>query len=195
MDPVIRGPRIDLRPLRRSDAPSLCKYARNREVSRWTYVPHPYRPEHAEQFLKMVSVWKRKKLATHFGIVWRETGEVIGVVGLFDIDLRNRRTEIGYWLGARFRGKGIASEAVSLAVNYCFETLNLHRVFAHVFIGNTASERLLLRLGFQWEGMERESRLRRGRWMDATLYAVLKSEFRMPRWSGARSHSRAEIKK
>ncbi len=192
---VIHGPRIDLRPLRRSDAPSLYKYARNREVSRWTYVPHPYRPEHAEQFLNVVRLWSRKKIATHFGIVWRESGEVIGVVGLFDIDQRNKSTEIGYWLGLKYRGMGVATEAVSLTVKYCFETLKLHRVYAHVFIGNTASERLLLNLGFKLEGLERESRRRRGRWMDTKLYAVLRYEFHMPRQHPAQSHLRANVKK
>ncbi|MBK7140473.1 MAG: GNAT family N-acetyltransferase [bacterium] len=195
MLPDILGPRVKLRPLRRSDAPSLYKYARNREISRWTYVPHPYRPEHAEQFLDVVRLWSRKKIATHFGIVWRESDEVIGVVGLFDIDQRNKRTEIGYWLGLKYRGMGVATEAVSLTVKYCFETLKLHRVYAHVFIGNTASERLLLNLGFKFEGLERESRRRRGRWMDTKLYAVLKNEFHMPRQLPAQSHLRDNVKK
>lgn len=195
MLPVIAGRKINLRPLRSSDIPSLVKHAGDREISRYTFIPHPYRKEHAEQFIKMSRLWERKGIAQHFGIELKQSGEIIGAVGLFDLDKRNQKTEIGYWLGMEYWGKGVASEAVSLVVQYCFRTLKLHRVYAHVFVGNVASERLLLRLGFQWEGLERDCRRRRGRWMDSILYAILKSEFKMSRVRTLQSHLSEKIEK
>lgn len=195
MNLQLQGPRILLRPLGMSDVQSVYKHARCREISRWTFIPHPYRMEHAEYFLKMVRVWHRKKLAQHFGIILAETGELIGVIAMFDLDLRNKRTEIGYWLGKAYWGQGLASEAVRLIVHYCFDELKLHRVYAHVFTGNAASERLLLRIGFQWEGMERESRLRRGRWMDSILYGLLKSDYQRRRTRRGASLSQENARK
>ena len=175
---ALTGKKVNLRPLRSSDLDSLCEHARDREISRFTFVPHPYRPDHARRFLEYSRVQARKEIGMHFGIEERSTGRIIGVVGIEGIDRHNRKAEIGYWLGKKYWRQGIAFEAVSLVLKYLFGTLRMKRVYAHVFPGNTASERLLLRLGFQFEGMERASRFRRGRWMDCILYAILREEYR-----------------
>lgn len=175
---TITGKKVNLRPLCSSDIDALCEHARDREISRFTFIPHPYRPDHARRFLEYCRIQARKEIGMHLGIEERSTGRIIGVVGIEGIDRHNRKAEIGYWLGKKYWRQGIASEAVSLVLKYLFGTLRMKRVYAHVFPGNVASERMLLRLGFQFEGMERASRLRRGRWMDCFLYAMLREEYR-----------------
>ena len=177
----ISGKRINLRALRSSDVDALCVHAKDREISRFTFIPHPYRPDHARRFLDYSRMQVRKEIGLHMGIEHKSTGQIIGVIGLEGIDRRNRKVEIGYWLGKMYWNQGIASEAVKLALGYAFVTLRMKRVYAHVFPGNVASERLLCRLGFKREGTERASRFRRGRWMDCILYAILREDLRKRR--------------
>ena len=174
----ITGKRINLRALRSSDADALCIHAKDREISRFTFIPHPYRPDHARRFLDYSRIQTRKEIGLHMGIEEKSSGQIIGVIGFEGIDRHNRKVEIGYWLGKKYWNQGIATEAVTLALSYAFTTLRMKRVYAQVFLGNVVSERLLLRLGFTREGVERASRLRRGRWMDCILYAILKEDFR-----------------
>jgi ribosomal-protein-alanine N-acetyltransferase len=174
----ISGKRINLRALRSSDIDALCVHARDREISRFTFIPHPYRADHARRFLDYSRMQTRKEIGLHIGIEEKSSGQIIGVIGLEGIDRHNRKVEIGYWLGMKYWNQGIATEAVTLALGYAFTTLRMKRVYAHVFPGNVASERMLLRLGFTLEGMERASRFRRGRWMDCILYAILREDFR-----------------
>lgn len=101
---------------------------------------------------------------------------VAGAVNLFDVD-RVSGT-LSYWLFDAYRGRGFASEAVSLLVDYAFGALGLHRIEAAVFAENDASRRLLERLGFVHEGTLRECRLLDGTYGDADRYAVLEDEWR-----------------
>jgi ribosomal-protein-alanine N-acetyltransferase len=185
----INGKRINLRALRSSDEDGLCMHAKEREISRFTFIPHPYRPDHARRFLEYSRMQQRKEIGLHLGIEEKSSGQIIGVIGFEGIDRHNRKVEIGYWLGKRYWHQGFATEAVTLALKYAFATLRMKRVYAHVFPGNETSERLLLGLGFTREGVERASRVRRGRWMDCILYAILKEDFRKRRISRERSNS------
>ncbi len=73
---------------------------------------------------------------------------LIGNVGIHGIHPVNRTAELGYLLFRDYWGKGYATEAVSLAVDYAFETLNLRKLFARVFAPNGASAAVLAKNGF-----------------------------------------------
>jgi len=60
---------------------------------------------------------------------------------------------VGYWLGEEYRGNGYASEALNKILDFGFNKLNLQRIHAHVFEENIASEKLLLKCGFEFEGL------------------------------------------
>jgi ribosomal-protein-alanine N-acetyltransferase len=80
--------------------------------------------------------------------------------------------EVGYWLFAEARGRGIATRSVEAAVAHAFAN-GIYRVEAHVRIGNVASERVLERAGFEREGVKRRFLRHRGDRVDATLFARL----------------------
>ncbi len=102
---------------------------------------------------------------------------MIGCVGLESISNKHRNCEAGYWLWKKYRGRGVMSEAVSLAVGFAFRELNLVRVHAHVMTGNEASSRILLKCGFKKEGLLRKRIKHRGRWRDLLLYSILREEW------------------
>ena len=85
--------------------------------------------------------------------------------------------ELGYWLAEPFWGKGYTVEACRAVLNFAFAEYVPERMQARVIDGNTASERVLTKLGFRHEGMLRRSLLRRGKFEDVRMYSLLRDEW------------------
>lgn len=81
----------------------------------------------------------------------------IGLIDLYDFDPRHKRAGIGLIIsGTENRNKGAGTEALSLIVQYAFEVLELHQVFAHITEENKASIRLFEKMGFQQSGLRKD---------------------------------------
>ena len=89
-----------------------------------------------------------------YGIFLEET--LMGTVGFHNADHRNDKVEIGYWLAPPYQGRGYAGRAVTLAVDAAFRFTSIHRLEAKICPTNATSLKLIERLGFQREGMERQ---------------------------------------
>lgn len=83
---------------------------------------------------------------------------------------------IGYWIGQKHARKGITSTGVALAVDHCFEDLDLNRVEINVRPENSASIKLVEKLGFGYEGLRRKYLHIDHEWRDHHSYALLKSD-------------------
>ena len=143
-------PHVRLRPPKVIDAPALADEADDYRVARTLrdYFPHPYSVDDALRFIEEAQA--KTGPATQFVI--EADGEVAGIMGLFvGEDVYRRNGEIGYWLGRRWWGRGIATAAVRLVVDYAFGQLGLTRVYAEVFGTNVASLRVLEKAGFTLE--------------------------------------------
>lgn len=173
----IKGRKINLRWITVADAMSIYKYAGDKAISRYTFIPHPYTLQNAHDFIKTTKSDRRKNAGYHFGLENPENGQIIGMVGLQNIKFVSRCGELGYWLGKPFWGKGIMSEAIHLMLRFCFFKVKLHRVQAYVFPANEASVRLLEKVGLKREGLLRERFAHRGDYADAYLYAILEDEW------------------
>jgi RimJ/RimL family protein N-acetyltransferase len=104
-----------------------------------------------------------------------ETGRMLGGAVLHDFNWEQGQIEIGYWLFEHARGRGVATRAARFAADYGF-SLGADRIEARVFVGNTASERVLERAGFTREGVIRSLPRRWGGRSDMTLYSLLPGE-------------------
>lgn len=109
-----------------------------------------------------------------FGIFLKDSGKLIGEVSLFHI-FRGalQRCLIGYSLDKQYNGKGYATEAVSLAVDFAFKELKLHRIDAGVMLNNIGSMRLLEKVGFHREGIEQKGVKINGQWEDHQIFAII----------------------
>jgi RimJ/RimL family protein N-acetyltransferase len=85
--------------------------------------------------------------------------------------------EIGYWVHADARGRGLATKSTRLAVSHIFETLGVKRVTAFAAVDNTASRRVIEACGFRQYGVERYGAQVRDDWVDMALYDVTASEW------------------
>ncbi|WP_089789836.1 GNAT family N-acetyltransferase [Natronobacterium haloterrestre] len=197
----LRGPNVALRPMERTecDRAALCRVRNEPAFRRTLGFDKPWPGSRVDAFLESVAtddsssnlfVCPSHERRSDDGRTRSETagGEdggsergseetVSGAVNLFDVD--GTAGTLSYWLFDEYRGRGYATEAVSLLVEHAFEELGLHRVEAEVFDGNDPSRRLLERVGFVGEGVSREARFTGGEFRDVHRFGLL-----APEWDG-----------
>ena len=158
-----------------NDLEALVKYANNIKVSQLLrdQFPFPYTRVDAENWLMQAC---NQHTETNFAIA--NNFELIGAIGInLQEDVNRFSAEIGYWLGESFWGKGIVTDAVKIFTRYAFENFDLNRIFANVFEGNIASEKVLLKAGYKKEGTLKKAVFKNGKFLDQYIYAILKDEF------------------
>jgi RimJ/RimL family protein N-acetyltransferase len=101
-------------------------------------------------------------------------------VALSNVDLRHRRSGMGYWLAEHARGRGIATHAVRLLAAWAFDVLRLERLEVMIHPENIASQRVAERCGFQREGLLRSHMLKQktDERRDSLVYGLLPDDFR-----------------
>ena len=133
--PVLRTPRLTLRPLTDQDADAIVDGIGNFDVSKWlAVVPYPYSRDDAEKFIAKVD-----ESGKPFWAICDADG-LQGVVCLDD--------ELAYWLARRVWGRGYGFEAAHAAVSHWFADPGAGDLMSGYFEGNTISGRLLFALGF-----------------------------------------------
>lgn len=176
--PTLQGKLITLRKLRRSDADSIQRHANDRDIARFLpLLPFPYTLHEARKWITLTPRLAREDKAYNLGIEDVESGEIVGMIGLRNINRQDRNAEVGYWIGKSFQRRGYAKEALWLVLKFAFTDLRLARVYAVVHQKNVASVRLLDRIGFVREGVWRKASLMNRRWYDVYAYGILKEEY------------------
>ncbi|MEO8198981.1 MAG: GNAT family protein [Gemmatimonadota bacterium] len=94
------------------------------------------------------------------------------------INRHNQNCEIGYWLGAEFVGRGLATRATITAIEYLFDDEKLNRIEMQCGVQNTRSRAVAERLGFHNEGIRRESHWITSRFVDHVVYGLLVAEWK-----------------
>ncbi|WP_135465652.1 bifunctional GNAT family N-acetyltransferase/(deoxy)nucleoside triphosphate pyrophosphohydrolase [Crenalkalicoccus roseus] len=174
--PPLRTERLALRPLRAEDAAALHRLVNDWEVAKTlARVPFPYPRELAGEWI--ASTWARIAAgeAWHLAIVGEERGEevLIGCVGLTLLRAREggaREAELGYWVGRRYWGHGVAPEAAGRLARWGLANLPIERIRASVLQDNHRSAAVLRRLGFREAGEGVQEYLSRGGPMPVRLF-------------------------
>ena len=151
------------------DAPSIAHHANNRKI--WINLrdsfPYPYAIEDAIAFIAFALA---EKPETAFAI--SVAGDAVGAIGFRVLpDVERVTAEVGYWLGEAYWGKGIVPEVLAAMTPWAMRTYGLTRVFAVPFEWNTASMRVLEKVGYVFEGRMRRSAIKDGKIVDQLLYA------------------------
>ena len=111
------------------------------------------------------------------GIWYR--GELAGVLGLHYIHWPNRLTSIGYWMGERFQGRGIMTNACRALTDILFKEYGLNRVEIRVASQNLKSRAIPERLGFQNEGCRRQAEWLYDHYVDHVIYGMLAQDWKV----------------
>lgn len=108
--------------------------------------------------------------------IWAD-GVLVGCIGYHFWDWPDRKTEIGYWLGADYQGRGIITRACAALVTFAFQELGLNRVEIQCATDNARSRAVPERLGFSLDGILRHDVWARGRPIDHAVYSILRDEW------------------
>ena len=103
-------------------------------------------------------------------------GEVVGNIGLDQINPMIGSAMLGYWLRSDLHGKGLMTEGAGAVVKHAFEDVGLHRIELHAALDNHASIRVAEKLGFRRGGILRDGTYAAGAWMDVYVYDLLVSD-------------------
>jgi RimJ/RimL family protein N-acetyltransferase len=154
--PQLQGKRVRLRGPRNDDADALFALFSDPAVMRyWSRPPMTTLGEAQGLVGEMLDSFEQRSLF-NWMVTARDDDSVIGTCTLFRIDPRHRHAEIGYALRSDHWGRGIASEAVALVLDWAFRRLDLQRVEADIDPRYDGSRQLLARLGFSSEGVMRQ---------------------------------------
>ncbi len=120
---------------------------------------------------------KPKPYLFRLGMVLKEDGNLIGTLGLYGINIEDRKGKLGVDLFKEHWGKGLMSEAVQALIRYGFEEMNLNRIEASADPGNHRSLNLIKRTGMVKEGVKRQVDWYEGRFHDDVLFSILREEW------------------
>jgi 8-oxo-dGTP diphosphatase len=174
----LRTERLTLRPPVPGDAEAI-----HRLVNAWPVVrmlsrlPYPYPRALTDEWIAATIAQRASGAAYHLAITGEEDGSemLIGCVGL-RLDRAGRIGFLGYWVGERFWGHGVAREAAGRVVRWALANLPIDRVRAHVSVDNPASASVLAAIGFKQVAEAREYFLARGGEEDVLVFEAGRGE-------------------
>lgn len=173
----IKTERLVLRRIESRDAESLFKYRSDSVTNQYQgWIPktiddaHNFIAKTAEKINEYDSWFQ-------LAIINRDNDEMIGDIGIHFLDEENYQVEIGCTLAKSHHRKGIANEALKAIIEYLFVNLYKQRITCSIDPQNTASIKMVEKLGFRKEAHFRQSILIDGEWYDDVVYAILKDEW------------------
>jgi RimJ/RimL family protein N-acetyltransferase len=178
--PTLEAERLRLRALSERDVAEVYELYADREAVRFGYAPPMESLADAGRLIDQTLELARERTLFHFGVADRERDRIIGHATLFRWDREQRRAELGYSIRRDLWGRGLGTEAVSTLIAFAFETLGLRRIEADADPRNTASIRVLEKLGFAREGLLRERWEIDGEIQDAIVFGLLRRDRRSP---------------
>lgn len=170
---------IGIRPLDPADAETLLTAVRASlpTLSQWLpWATDDYGLAHAEAWIAHCIAARETEREYHFGMFDRDSGELLGSVGLNHRIPAYRSANMGYWVADAARGRGVAVEAARWAARFGFDALGLQRIAILILPENRASLRVATKLGAVCEGLARSAVVHRGQPHDAMVFSLLPSD-------------------
>lgn len=171
---TLQGNSVYLRALEPEDLEFV--YAIENDISIWdlSNTQTPYSRFLIRQYLENAQqdIYEAKQL--RLAICKNEDFSTIGLIDLFDFDPKNNRAAIGIVIQQdKNRNIGLGSQTLELLINYAFQQLNLHQLYANISTENEPSILLFTSFGFERVGVKKEWNLEKGIYKDEALYQLI----------------------
>ncbi len=166
---------VTLRPSSDSDIDAIFQACQDPLIPAFTTVPANYTIDHAIDFVRSdpFSLAERRELRFIVDYGNGSDKKFAGVISLHTINIKNHTAEVGYWMEKSMRGKGIATTSVSMITDFGFITIGFRRIDGLADVDNEASQKVLMKAGFEKEGILRNKVTREdGRQIDMALFAT-----------------------
>ena len=178
MESIVVSNEILLERIRISDAGTIfTAIDQNRShLGAWLpFVNITKEPKDSEVFIhKAIAI--RDETLNEVYTIWYK-GDFAGIIGFHNTDRVNEKSEIGYWLISEMTGKGIIARSCLSLIQLAFEKMGMNRIMIRCAVGNAPSEKVATRLGFTFEGIERNGERHADIFLDVKVFSLLKQEF------------------
>lgn len=171
----LESERLLLRRITAEDIQEVYDLRSNPDIMK--YIPRPLVTNHDEALahITMINDKIESGEAINWGITLKPSNKLLGIIGHYRIKWEHFRSEIGYMLLPETAGKGMATEALQLIVNYGFNHMKMHSLEGVIDPENFASARVLEKNGFVKEAHFREYEFYEGKFLDSAIYSKLKN--------------------
>ncbi len=170
-----------LTPVDPADGPELWVAidASRSHLERWLpWVPFNNTPVASQRYAESCSADWDSGRAVRLAIRDRATHQLLGIVGLDNCVHIHKSCELGYWLHRDAVGRGLMTRAASVALEFAFSELGIHRVRCAAATDNDPSLAVIRRLGFHFEGVARQAEYVCNRWLDHAVFGLLSTDER-----------------
>lgn len=174
--PILTGDAVLLSPFTQLDAPLVQFYAGDEMIAKTTQnVPHPYPDGAAEKWIAshLLDCLEYRNIALAVRTV---DGDLVGAINL-SLKPKDQMAELGYWIAHKYWGNGYCTRAALCMIKYGFEELSLNKVYARHLGSNTASGRVMEKIGMSREGIQRQHTMKDCVLQDIVEYSILRAEF------------------
>lgn len=169
---MIIGEKVTLRALEDRDLHDLRRWRNDAEMAHWHFSAWPVSEDEQRSWYQ-----NQKNRSDGKVFIIEDDGQPIGYAVCMGLDSRNRSIEVGLHLIPDARGRGFGKDAFLTLTRFCFEELNMHRVWLRVFAFNDRAIGLYERLGFKREGVTRDMIYSSGKYHDVVQMSFLEHEF------------------
>ena len=172
--------RLLLRDFEVEDWPAIQRWSNDDAVNRYDPNPDRHLNEAGARYVAegyAIGTRHRQRREYYLMVERRADATPLGAVYLTVRDFVAKGGELGYRFDSVHWGQGYATEAAHVVVAYGFDEVGLHRIYAEIVRENSASVRVMEKLGFQCEGILRENRFFDDRWWDTLIFAMLGREW------------------
>ena len=176
-NPDLETPRLILRRLTEADAEDIFAYGSDDEVTRYMIWDTHRSIEDARWFINFTKDRYDKDEAGEWGIILKNSGQLIGCIGFPWHDRKNLRAELGYVLARSYWGQGIMPEAAGAVLDFVFGVVGLNRIECCHFEPNEKSGRVMQKCGMHFEGTARERIYAKACYWDVRQYAILRGDW------------------
>ncbi|MNC21549.1 putative ribosomal N-acetyltransferase YdaF [compost metagenome] len=170
---TISTARLTLRLFLPSDAAAVAMLCNNYNIYKNTlYLPYPYSIEDALSWIERHNDNFIADRSYEFAVTDKVTGELYGAIALSN-NQNFHNGELAYWIGEKYWGNGFATEAAEAVLQFAFDRMKYHKVFARYFGSNPASGSVMQKIGMEQEGVLREHVRKEEQYEDLVYYGVI----------------------
>lgn len=177
---MLKGKRIRLRPVRKSDLEMLLRWFNDQEVTQYLQQYLPMTELGEEKWIEDLCLSRRNTdIVFVIEVDESEGTKAIGTCGLHHINWKDRDVDFGIAIGEKkYWSRGYGTEAMTLLAEYGFEELNLHRISSAAYDFNERSIKAQQKVGFQIEGCVRSAIFKKGKYRNKIILGLLRDEWR-----------------
>ncbi len=175
---ILHSERLILRPFRYTDDDDMLSYWVSDPKIQSLYSEPVYttKEEVKELLDKYISSYQQHDYY-RWAIIEKESSICIGQIAIFLVDSKNHFCEIEYALGSKFHRKRYGTEAVKSILSFCFNEVHFHKVQVCHKESNTASQGVIRKCNFTYEGTLRDFFFVDGKYVSRLYYSMLKEEY------------------